>query len=292
VKDPAHSRSVGLLLAAAFCWSLGGVLLKAVDWPPLAVAGGRGFVATVFLLVVCRRSLRFTWSPLQLGTAVAYAGCTVLFATANKLTTAANAILLQYTAPVWVALFGAWLLSERATRADWLTILTVFAGMGIFLYDGLRVHDLAGILIAIASGVCFAAMIVLLRKQREGSPIESVILGNFLGFLIGLPAIWSAPHLDRSGILALLLLGVVQLGVAYLLYVRAIRHVTALEAVLLPVIEPILNPVWVLLVHGEKPSPLALAGGAIVVGAVTWRAVASVRAHTASRSSVLPPAQA
>ena len=84
----------------------------------------------------------------------------------------------------------------------------------------------------------------------------------------------------------------VQLGVAYLLYVRAIRHVTALEAVLLPVIEPILNPVWVLLVHGEKPSPLALAGGAIVVGAVTWRAVASVRAHTASRSSVLPPAQA
>ena len=284
MKDPAHTRSVGLLLAAALCWSLGGVLLKAVDWPPLAVAGGRGLVATVFLLLVCRRSLRFTWSPLQLGTAVAYAGCTVLFAAANKLTTAANAILLQYTAPVWVALFGAWLLNERATRADWLTILAVFAGMGIFLYDGLRLHDLAGILVAIASGVCFAAMIVLLRKQRDGSPIESVILGNFLGFLIGLPALWSAPPLNSSGYLALLLLGVVQLGVAYLLYVRAIRHVTALEAVLLPVIEPILNPVWVLLVHGEKPSPLALGGGAIVVGAVTWRAVASVRARAA-----LPP---
>ena len=286
MKDPVHSRSVGLLFLAALCWSLGGVLLKAVDWPPLAVAGGRGLVATVFLLLVCRRSLRFTWSPLQLGTAVAYAGCTVLFAAANKLTTAANAILLQYTAPVWVALFGAWLLNERATRADWLTILAVFAGMGIFLYDGLRLHDLAGILVAIASGVCFAAMIVLLRKQRDGSPIESVILGNFLGFLIGLPALWSAPPLNSSGYLALLLLGVVQLGVAYLLYVRAIRHVTALEAVLLPVIEPILNPVWVLLVHGEKPSPLALCGGAIVVGAVTWRAVASVRARAARPPAV------
>jgi drug/metabolite transporter (DMT)-like permease len=281
VKDPAHSRSVGLLFLAALCWSFGGVLLKAVDWPPLAVAGGRGFVATVFLLLACRRSLRFTWSPLQLGTAVAYAGCTVLFAAANKLTTAANAILLQYTAPVWVALFGAWLLGERAARADWLTIAAVFAGMGIFLYDGLRLHDLAGILVAIASGVCFAAMIVLLRKQKDGSPIESVILGNFLGFLIGLPAIWSAPPLNPTGLLALLLLGVVQLGVAYLLYVRAIRHVTALEAVLLPVIEPILNPVWVLLVHGEKPSPLALLGGAIVVGAVTWRAAAAVRGRAA-----------
>jgi len=281
VRDPAHTRSVGLLLAAALCWSLGGVLLKSVAWPPLALAGGRGLVAALFLLLVCRRNLRFTWTPLQLGTALAYAGCTVLFATANKLTTAANAILLQYTAPVWVALFGAWLLGERATRADWLTIFAVFAGMGVFLYDGLRLNDLAGILVAIASGVFFAAMIMLLRKQKDGSPIESVILGNGFSFLIGLPAIWSAPLLTGISAAALLLLGVVQLGVAYLLYVRAIRHVTALEAVLIPVIEPILNPIWVMLVLGEKPSPLSLFGGVIVVGAVTWRAVASVRGRAA-----------
>jgi drug/metabolite transporter (DMT)-like permease len=281
MKDPAHHKSVGLLLAAALCWSLGGVLLKSVDWPPLAVAGGRGLVAAVFLLAVCARTLRFTWSPVQLGAAVAYAGCTVLFAAANKLTTAANAILLQYTAPVWVALFGAWLLGERAQRADWLTIGAAFIGMAIFLYDGLRLHDLAGILVAIASGVCFGAMILLLRKQKDGSPIESIILGNVLGFLIGLPAIWSAPPLNGGGMLALLLLGVVQLGVAYLLYARALKHVTALEAVLIPVIEPILNPVWVMLVLGEKPSPVALLGGAIVLGAVTWRAVDSIRARQA-----------
>jgi len=279
VKDPAHTRSVGLLLLAALCWSLGGVLLKSVAWPPLAVAGGRGIIAAVFLLLVGGRSLRFTWTPLQLGTAAAYAGCTVLFAAANRLTTAANAILLQYTAPVWVALFGAWLLGERATRADWLTIAVVFAGMGVFLYDGLRLHDLAGILVAIASGVCFAVMILLLRKQKDGSPIESVILGNLLAFLTGLPSIWTAPPLAGRGALALVLLGVVQLGLAYLLYVRAIRHVTALEAVLLPVIEPILNPVWVMLALGEKPSPLALGGGVIVVTAVTWRAAATVRSR-------------
>jgi drug/metabolite transporter (DMT)-like permease len=281
MKDPAHKKSVGLLLIAALCWSLGGVLLKSVAWPPLAVAGGRGLVAAIFLLLVCARNLRFTWSPLQLGTAVAYAGCTVLFAAANKLTTAANAILLQYTAPVWVALFGAWLLGEHAKRADWLTILAAFCGMGIFLYDGLRLHDLAGILVAIASGVCFGAMILLLRKQKDGSPIESIILGNILGFLIGLPAMWSAPPLTGGSVVALLLLGVVQLGVPYLLYARALKHVTALEAVLIPVIEPILNPIWVMLVIGEQPSPLALFGGAIVVGAVTWRAVDSLRARQA-----------
>jgi len=266
------------LLLAALCWSLGGLLIKSVAWPPLAVAGGRGFVAAVFLALVCGRSLRFTWSSLQLGAALAYAACTVLFAIANKLTTAANAILLQYTAPVYVALLGAWFLGERARRADWLTIATTFAGMAIFLYEGLRLGDLAGILIAIASGVAFAAMVVLLRKQKDGSPIESIILGNLIGFLVGLPAILSAPWPpDGRSTVALLLLGVVQLGVAYLLYARAIKHVTALEAVLLPVIEPILNPVWVMLALGEKPSPLSLLGGAIVVGAVTVRAVASIR---------------
>ena len=118
VTDPAHRKAVGLLLLAALGWSLAGVMFKLVDWPPLAAAGGRGLISAVFLLAVGGRNLRFTWSPLQLGTAFVYAGCTVLFAIANKLTTAANAILLQYTAPVWIALFGAWVLNERATRAD------------------------------------------------------------------------------------------------------------------------------------------------------------------------------
>jgi drug/metabolite transporter (DMT)-like permease len=280
MRDPAHTRSIGLLLLAALGWSLAGVLFKYVQWPPLAVAGGRGLVAALFLTAVRGRALRFTWSPLQLGTAVAYAGCTVLFATANKLTTAANAILLQYTAPVWIALLGTWLLGERSTRADWLTIGAVFAGMGVFLYDGLRLHDLGGMAVAIASGMFFAVMIMLLRKQKGGSPLESIILGNVLGFLIGLPAIWSAPPLSRDSAVVLLLLGVVQLGLPYLLYARAIVHVTALEAVLLPVVEPILNPLWVMLFIGEKPSPLSLFGGVIVVGAVTWRAVASIRSRT------------
>lgn len=277
MTDPVHRKAVGYLLLAALGWSLAGVLFKLVDWPPVAAAGGRGLFSAVFLIAIGWRKLRFTWSPLQLGTAFVYTGCTVLFAIANKLTTAANAILLQYTAPVWIALFGAWLLNERATRADWITIAASFAGMALFLYEGLQLNNLAGILLALASGIFFAAMIMMLRKQKDGSSLESIILGNVFGFLISIPAIWSAGVPSTGSITALVVLGVVQLGIPYLLYARAIPHVTALEAALLPVIEPILNPVWVMLFIGERPTPLSLAGGVIVVGAVTWRAIDSIR---------------
>jgi len=282
MKNPAHTRALGYLVVAALCWSLGGLLIKRVDWPPLAVAGGRGIIAAAFLAATTR-GLKFTWSPVQLGAAVAYALTTVLFVLANKLTTAANAILLQYTAPVWVALFGAWFLGERTTRADWTTVVAVLAGMALFFADGLQLSSVTGNLLALASGVSFAAMILTLSHQKNsGPPVESIILGNLLAFAIGLPFMLRAPLPSRGGLAALLVLGVVQLGVSYWLYARALRHITALEAVLVPVIEPILNPVWVLLALGEKPSGLALVGGGIVLTAVTIRAVASVRAGRAS----------
>jgi drug/metabolite transporter (DMT)-like permease len=277
VKNPAHSRALGLLVAAALLWSTGGVLVKWVAWPPLAIAGSRGLIAGAFLTLVSWRALRFTWSAVQLGAALCYAATTVSFVLATKLTTAANAILLQYTAPVWVVILGTVFLGEHATRLDWMTIAACFVGMALFLFDGLRLSGLDGIVIALAGGVAFAGMIVLLRRQKDGSPIESVILGNLLAFLIGLPAISTASPLATTGACALLVMGVVQLGLPYLIYARAIRHVTALEGVLIPVLEPILNPVWVMLVIGERPSPLALAGGSIVVCAVAGRAALSIR---------------
>ncbi len=287
MRSPEHARAVGLMVAAALCWSLGGLLIKSVPWPPLAVAGGRGFIAAAFLAAFAPR-FRFTWSAAQIGGAVAYAATTVLFVTANKLTTAANAILLQYTAPVWIALLGAWFLGERATRADWVTIALVFAGMGLFFCDDLRFSGIAGNLVALASGVAFASMTLLLRKQKDTSAEESIFLGNLLAGVIGLPFMLQGGLLpDVRGWVALALLGTVQLGLSYLLYARAIRHVTALEAVLIPVIEPILNPVWVLLALGERPGPLSLVGGVIVLGAVTLRMLHSLRAAPAA---IPPPA--
>ncbi|MGH7944910.1 MAG: DMT family transporter, partial [Opitutaceae bacterium] len=228
--NPAHTRSVMLLIGTALCWSLAGVLIKyvATTWPGLAVAGGRGLIAALFLLVA-NRGLRFHLSRDQLIGAIGYAACTITFCTATALTSAANAILLQYTAPVWVALFGAWFLGERAVRADWITIIIALGGMTLFFKDSLTLGHLHGDILAVLSGVCFAAMTIALRRQKDGSPVESVILGNLIAFLVGLPWILKSPMLPPSGWVALLVLGVVQLGISYWLYARAIKHVTALE---------------------------------------------------------------
>jgi drug/metabolite transporter (DMT)-like permease len=250
----------------------------------MAVAGGRGLIAALFLLAT-NRGLRFHLSRDQIVGAIGYAACTISFCAATALTSAANAILLQYTAPVWVALLGAWFLGERASRADWITIVVALGGMALFFKDSLTLGHLEGDALAVFSGVCFAGMTIALRKQKDTSAIESIILGNLIAFVVGLPWIVKAPMLPTSGWVALITLGVVQLGVSYWLYARAIRHVTALEAVLIPVAEPILNPLWVLLFMHEKPSRWALIGGAIVLSAVTLRAVGSVRAR---RQAAIP----
>jgi drug/metabolite transporter (DMT)-like permease len=153
----------------------------------------------------------------------------------------------------------------------------VLAGMGLFFADGLELANVIGNSVAILSGFFFACMTIALRRQKDGSPVESVILGNLLAFLIGMPWIIDSAPLAPVGWAALLALGVVQLGFSYWLYARAIRHVSALEAVLIPVIEPILNPIWVLLALGERPAPLALLGGVLVLSAVTWRALHAIR---------------
>lgn len=268
---------MGCLVIAAALWSSAGLLIKHIDWPPFAVAGGRGFFAALFLLAT-NRKLNFTWSRPQLLGAFCYAGCTVCFCAATKLTTAANAILLQYTAPVWVAILGWVFLRERATRLDWTTVIVVVAGMGLFLADGLAVGNPAGDGLGLLSGVFFAAMTMALRAQKDSSPLESIILGNALAFMVGLPSIATAGNLSADGWLALVVLGVVQLGISYRFYAFAIKHVTALQAVLIPVIEPLLNPLWVLIAMGEKPTALAMLGGAIVLSAITTRSLIHLRA--------------
>jgi drug/metabolite transporter (DMT)-like permease len=288
--NAAHTRSVMLLVGASLCWSLAGVLIKFVaeTWPGLAVASGRGFIAALFLLAT-NRGLRFHFSRDQIVGAICYAACTLTFCTATTLTSAANAILLQYTAPVWVALLGAWFLGERATSADWITIAVALGGMALFFKDSLTLGHLDGDALAVLSGVFFAVMTIALRKQKDGSPVESIILGNIIAFLVGLPWIIQSPLLAPSGWAALLVLGVVQLGVSYWLYARAIRHVTALEAVLIPVIEPVLNPVWVLIFMRERPTRWAIVGGAVVLGAVTVRAIISVRARRSAAAGLPKP---
>lgn len=264
-----RTQAIALLIVAAILWSLGGLLIKSIAWNPIAIAGARSAIAALVLFAVVRRP-HFTWSSAQIGGAVAYAATVMLFVAANKLTTAANAILLQYTSPIYVALLGAWFLGERTTWLDWLAIMVTVGGIGLFFLDDLAVGGWWGNLCAIVSGATFACLVLFLRKQKDSSPLESVLLGNILTALVSLPfALGSQPGL--SGWLTLGFLGVFQLGLPYVLYSVAIKHVTALEAILIPVFEPILSPVWVFLIMGETPGPWALAGGIIVLVSITTR---------------------
>ncbi|MFO1372557.1 MAG: DMT family transporter [Candidatus Competibacteraceae bacterium] len=269
--DPAHRRALLLLLLTAVLWSLGGVLIKWVNWNSVAIAGVRSLIGAALIGIAFRHELHFTWSFNQLGGAVAYAGTVVLFVIANKLTTAANAILLQYTAPIYVALFSPWFLGERADRRDWLILLVMISGMILFFLDNLTVGGYWGNSIALMSGLCFGWLTLFLRRQKDGSALPSLLLGNLLAGVIGLPFMFQSLP-DASSWVGLLLLGVVQLGLPYILYALALRHVRAIEGILIPMLEPVLNPIWVFLTIGEKPSPWAIVGGAIILGAVIFRA--------------------
>lgn len=271
-----HSRAILFLLLAALLWSTAGFFIKWVDWNPMAISGARSAISAVVVAIAFRSDMKLTWSPVQLVGAIAYALTVTLFVIANKMTTAANAILLQYTAPVHVALLSAWLLKEHSTLRDWLTIGAVLGGMILFFFEQMSPGNLIGNLCALLSGLTFALFIVLLRKQKDASPAGSVFLGNVLTAIAGLPFMFDSSP-SAAGWIGLLFLGVFQLGMAYVLYTWAISHVTAMEAVLITLIEPILNPFWVFILMGEVPAWTSLAGGVVIIGAVTLRQMVGLR---------------
>ena len=270
-----RQKAILYLVITATLWSLGGLLIKSVNSNPLAIAGVRSGISALLILIVMGKP-KFNWSFAQIGAALAYSATVLLFVGANKATTAANAILIQYTAPVYVALLGAWLLKERVKLLDGITIFVALGGMVLFFVDNISTQGIFGNFLAAASGLTFGAFAVLMRMQKEGSPLESVLLGNIITAVIGIPFLFQSMP-DAKGWSFLVILGVVQLGLPYILYSKAIKHVTALEASLIPIIEPILNPIWVFLLLGETPGKWAFVGGFIVLAAVTGRCIISLR---------------
>ncbi|MHB8962572.1 MAG: DMT family transporter [Saccharofermentanales bacterium] len=270
--DRQRIKAIIMLVFTALLWSTGGLLIKMVDWNPLAIAGSRSLIAAILMLSIIRRPKTRVNINLVM-CSLMYACTVIFFVTANKLTTSANAILLQYTAPVFVAILGIWLLKEKTRRSDWLAILCVMGGMVLFFLDDLQAGSILGNVIAILSGVSFALFIIFLRRQKDEAPMESCLWGNILTAAIGIPFMIREGLPDRSGLIGILLLGVFQLGLSYILYSWAIRHVTALEAILIPVIEPIFNPVFVLIAFGEVPGRFAIIGGIIIIAAIVTRSV-------------------
>lgn len=272
-----RSRAMLALALTACLWSVGGVFIKSVEWNPLAIAGARSGIAAVTLLFLLGRPrIRFSW-PL-LGAAVSTAACMLLFVTATRLTTAANAVVLQYLAPLHVAILAPKFLGEPTKPRDWVALGVAMAGMALFFWDDVSPEGKLGIMLALGSSLAFAGIPLCLRRLGgRGGQTEAVLLGNALLALVCLPFYFQGSPPDMKGVGALLILGVFQTGLAYYIYTRAVRHVRALEAMLIPVIEPILNPVWVFLFIGERPSLHAAIGGLIVLGAAAMQGILAAR---------------
>jgi DME family drug/metabolite transporter len=266
-----------LVVAAALLWSTGGLAIKLVPLPALGVAFWRSLVSAIFLVVVFRPA-RARWRHASIATSLIYALMILSFVSATKMTTAANAIFLQYTGPLYVLAFAPFLLKERFRHVDAAAMAVALAGMSLFFVGRLDPGALTGNLVAVVAGFFFGLVILLLRRDAAGDAIPSVIAGNFLAAALAFPFARGHLALDGRGILLVLFLGIVQLGISYVLFVRGLTVVPAAEASLLGMLEPMFNPLWAFLGLGEKPSAWALLGGAIVLCAVAGRTVFGWRA--------------
>lgn len=261
-----------LIIAAAILWSTGGIGIKAVSNGPLEVACLRSLVAAVALFAIFRpRVPKLTTAFFVV--LVSYAGCLTCFVTATKWTSAANAIFIQYSGIIWVILMSPRLLGEKLRRRDLVASVVAFGGMALFFAGDVDARGMTGNLVALLSSFFFAGIYLGLRRERDNGAEAAVCWGNVLA--AGALASFALPGIvvTTKSALVLLFLGVFQIAIPYALFVRGIKSVPAVQASLLGMLEPVFNPVWVLLLLGERPTPQAIAGGLIVLGAVGWRTV-------------------
>ena len=268
-------KSILFIILAATLWSTGGLMIKAISWQPLAILSGRSIFSSIVLFLYVRR-IHIKWTRWKILASVSHILTASLFIMATKLTTAANAIFLQYTAPVYIVILAAWFLHERPTRMDWVSMVVIFSGMLLFFGDKLSLNGFLGNLLAVLSGITLALLTVSMRAQKDGSPVESILIANIFTAIVGFPLVLKESWTVTNWLI-ILYLGVFQIGFAFLFFSVAIKHVPALEATLISTLEPELNPVWVFFFIGEKPGLFALVGGIIVLSGVALNALSSAR---------------
>jgi len=253
------------MAAASLCWSLGGLCLKFIPWGAMSIIGLRALLAAA-VFAIYRRGVKVSFTRGNALAALCLSATTILFVFANKMTTAAAAILLQFTAPAFIILIQFISYRARPRPSELSAVSVTVLGMLLFFADKLEPGNLLGNLLSIASGLSFAGVFVC-NKRPDTDPDHALFLGFLLNAAIGLPfACFDAAirfELVPWGFMALL--GIVQVGLAYVFFSAGIRRTPALLACLITALEPVLNPVWVALATGERPGPFTLAGGAAII---------------------------
>jgi len=268
------NRAMLLMVITAAMWSIGGIFIKLISWNPFLIAGVRsGISGSIMALYMAATRTQFKLNRYSLLAGMGLGCSATLFTIANKLTTAANAIVLQYTAPVFILLISAVFFKEKMQKQDILVVCVTMGGMVLFFLDQLSPGNLLGNILGILAGVTLGQMFVMVGRggDDDATRMSGILIAHALTMMIGLPlGIPQTEEVAAMEILYVIILGVFQLGIPYVLYGIASKDCPPLACSLIGMLEPLLNPVWVAIFIGEVPGPFALAGAAIIIVTVTW----------------------
>ena len=259
-----------MMLAASLCFSTGGLLMKLIPWNPLAINGARNLVACLVFgiyLRVIRHKLK--WNRTVLVGALSLAGVTTLFSIANKLTTAGNTIILQYTAPIWIVIMMYLFFGEKPDRTSLISILVVFAGILCFFFEGISTGKWLGDLLALLSGIFYAG-VFMLNSFEKGDALSSVLFGQLACGIFLSPLVLKETDFSAPVLLYVFLLGAVQVGLAYIFFTTGTRYTDPVTASIINAMEPILNPILVAVFYGEMLGKMSMAGAGIVICGILY----------------------
>ena len=250
---PEHQKGIIAVLIAAILWSSGGILIKLVTLHPMQISFFRGIFAAIVFAIIFRKKA-FIFNGMTFVNGIFYAGILILFVIATKLTTAANAIFLQYTAPIYVLVFEPLINKTEFKRINVITIFVCFVGMILFFMGELSFAHIEGNIVALLSGIAFAAFLIGMRNNKHEYQFSTIFYGNIIITLICIPMLGSFNAIKTPDLLMVAFLGIFQIGIAYAIFTYGLKRVFAIEASLIGMIEPVLNPVWVLIWYNESPS--------------------------------------
>ena len=264
------SRGRLLILVTAVLWSLAGVFIKALELHPLTIVFYRSLFAALFFIPLVRRK-SWTINLPVLVSALSYTAAISLFVSANKLTTAANSIVLQYSAPIFVFIFARIFFREAISKLNLLTLIAGTVGVVVIFAGSAGLPDMNGVGIALLSGLFFSIYMTNLRFLKETEPAYLTLANNLACSIVLLPWVQSQLALTAVEAATLCVMGVIQLGIPYFLFCKGLEKVSLQEASLIVLVEPVLNPIWVALVFGEIPSRPTLIGGGIILVSLGFR---------------------
>ncbi|MBV6478808.1 MAG: hypothetical protein HGGPFJEG_01565 [Ignavibacteria bacterium] len=275
---PQHKKGLIFISFSALMWSSGGLFIKVLTLDAFQISFYRSLIAAITILIISKfrkTGLKFEFDFISIACSIFYSLILIFFVVATKLTTAANAIFLEFTAPIYLLLLEPIFLKTKFEKNNLIALIICFAGMSLFFFGKLDLTDIKGNLFAIGSGISFALFSLFLKWKKQIHKSESTIIyivtGNLLVCIFCLPFIYDKLFVNSMQMSILLFMGIFQIGISYIIFNEGIKYISATESMIIAMLEAVLNPIWVFLGVGEVPTAYSMAGSVIIIIAIIWR---------------------